>query len=82
MRRHLRTNERRLAELGDLCYTKMELTADLEPWIDDFLRVEALGWKGREGVSFSQDPSGTKYLRAMLREAFCGGRAMAECPDP
>jgi CelD/BcsL family acetyltransferase involved in cellulose biosynthesis len=76
MRRHIRTYERRLAELGEARYIRVESAADLETWIEDFLKVEASGWRGKEGVSFSQDPSGTKYLKAMLRDALSGGHTM------
>jgi CelD/BcsL family acetyltransferase involved in cellulose biosynthesis len=69
---HLLRRERRLAELGLLEYTEPQTPAAAEAWADDFLRLEAAGWKGseEEGKAFAVDPGDTGYFRDLTRTAF------------
>jgi len=43
-------------------------------WIEEFLRLEASGWKGRENTSIASDDSDQSYFRSIAKEAFRRGR--------
>ncbi|HZX96630.1 MAG TPA: GNAT family N-acetyltransferase [Myxococcales bacterium] len=50
-RKELRRQRARLSELGRLATDELAQGADPLPWIDEFLALEAAGWKGRDGVA-------------------------------
>jgi CelD/BcsL family acetyltransferase involved in cellulose biosynthesis len=66
-RREFRRQRSRLSELGRLTTEELPAGADPLPWVDEFLRLEAQGWKGREGVDSLRD-------RAFMAE-MAGGAA-------
>jgi CelD/BcsL family acetyltransferase involved in cellulose biosynthesis len=69
--------ERRLSELGKLEYRQVESISDVEGWVDEFLQLEAVGWKGGTGgnafAKFDQDVS---YLQTISREGLRRNRVM------
>jgi CelD/BcsL family acetyltransferase involved in cellulose biosynthesis len=69
--------ERRLSELGKLEYRQMESISDVDGWVDEFLKLEAVGWKGGTGgnafAKFEQD---VDYLRTISREGLRRNRVM------
>lgn len=75
-RRELRRHWRRLTELGDL--TERSLAADqgraVESWIDSFLHLESLGWKGHQGTSFKEANGAAEYFREITRAAYAQDR--------
>ncbi len=46
--KEVRRKEKRLRDLGRLVWRELEPGEDARPWLSDFLRLEASGWKGRE----------------------------------
>ena len=67
-RRHLREYQRlkrRLADLGTLEYRIARQPDDVRQAVEDFLALEASGWKGREGSAMAVD----RYRAAFAREA-------------
>lgn len=52
-RRDLQRKQRRLMELGRLEYVPLHLQGDAEHWLEEFLRLEMAGWKGREGTALA-----------------------------
>src|SRR5436853_5694834 len=52
-RKELRRQEKRLAETARLEYVELSANEELEAWVEDFLRLEAEGWKGRAGTAMS-----------------------------
>lgn len=71
--------ERRLAELGRLEARSLTNSAELEAWVESFLRLEAAGWKGQEGTALASDPAHAAFFRTMARAAFdAGGLQMFE----
>jgi CelD/BcsL family acetyltransferase involved in cellulose biosynthesis len=69
--------ERRLAELGKLEYHRVDDIRDLDGWIDEFLRLEAAGWKGGPaGAAFAKEAEQAAYLRTISREGFRQNRVM------
>lgn len=90
--RHLlheaRRRGRRLAERGEVLFEVRDGTQDLDGLLEEGLRVEVSGWKGREGTAVSSSPDTLAFYRAvagwaaergLLRLAFLrlGGRPLA-----
>lgn len=69
-RKELRRQERRLGETGRLVYDQLEEGGDLDPWLDEFLELEALGWKGQGGSALINDPAALAVFRAYAHGAF------------
>mgnify|MGYP001138909982 CR=1 FL=1 len=68
-RKELRRQFARLEEQGALRLTRLSDDADLDRWIDDFLALEASGWKGRAGSALASHPATTALFRESLRGA-------------
>jgi hypothetical protein len=73
-RKMLRRQERQLSEIGRLEYDALTPDDDVEVWIEEFLRLEASGWKGRENSAIASDESDQSYFRSIAKEAFRQGR--------
>ena len=52
--KELRRLERRLAERGTLHFEELPPDGAVGPWLDEFMALEASGWKGREGTAIGQ----------------------------
>ncbi len=59
LRRNLARHERHLEENGELSYSCFDATdaGAITQAIDDFLRLEAAGWKGSSGTAIESDPT-------------------------
>lgn len=84
-RRAAASAERRLKNLA---YVRLEPQEDIGRWIDEFLRIEAAGWKGRNGSAMASSAANERYFREIIAAAFrrgqligcgldAGGRAIA-----
>jgi CelD/BcsL family acetyltransferase involved in cellulose biosynthesis len=69
-RRAFERKERRLSEIGPLEYAALEHGGDIERWTEEFLRLEAAGWKGQTGTALACDAKDSQYFRAIVRAAF------------
>ncbi len=65
-RQELRRQRRRLGEQGRLEVRVSRPEEDILPWIDEFARLEAAGWKGREGTAFAAQETDASYLREII----------------
>lgn len=72
-RKELRRQFTRLAELGDLRFTREDTCAGLGRWMDEFLALEHSGWKGSAGSALSSHFS----TEAMFRDALAGAAKAA-----
>lgn len=63
----LRRRRRRLAEVGEVCLD-VRLDADQEA-LEDFLRVEAAGWKGVRGTAVGSEPETRAFYLEVARWA-------------
>jgi CelD/BcsL family acetyltransferase involved in cellulose biosynthesis len=70
LRRQLRRKERRLAERPGFAVTKVSSAADIE----NFLALEASGWKAEAGGAFAASEASLRFGRAVLAEAQRRGR--------
>ena len=68
-KKELRRQERRLGEQGALAYVD---ATDTDAWIDEFLALEARGWKSSS--SMKADPIGRELFRAYCNGAHARGR--------
>jgi hypothetical protein len=68
-RKEYRRLYNRFSELGDLDLAVMESDADVRNWIDEFLTLEASGWKGKQGTAFSSNESERAFFEAVICSA-------------
>ncbi len=73
-RKELRRQKRRLAEQGSLKFERLSDEAGIEQWIDEFLKLEAAGWKGDAGSALHSDSQTSEFFRAALLGAAKAGR--------
>jgi hypothetical protein len=72
--KELRRQRRRLKDLGSFEFRALESGDDLTRWIDQFITLEAAGWKGAEGTAIACRVSETAYFRSIVRDAHVRGR--------
>ena len=65
-RKKLRQHRRRLAAKGELKSVVVSEPTAVRTVIDDFLKLEASGWKGREGNAILNYPARAQFARAMI----------------
>lgn len=65
MRKELRRQRRRLGDLGPLAHEALTGAEEIAAALDEFLALEAAGWKGRAGTAIAQAP----HLRAFVADA-------------
>jgi CelD/BcsL family acetyltransferase involved in cellulose biosynthesis len=73
-RKELARLRNRLAEEGELATRFFAPGDDLAAWCDAFLRLEAAGWKGREGSALGSAPATEAFFRDSLAGAEAAGR--------
>src|SRR5258706_5988814 len=76
LRRRLRRKERRLSERGRVEHVAMRPEDDIGRWIDDFLRIEASGWKGQSGSALASSEGDRRYFTEIATSAFHRGRLL------
>jgi CelD/BcsL family acetyltransferase involved in cellulose biosynthesis len=76
LRKKMARNERRLEERGALEHRALRGHDDIERWIDEFLRIEASGWKGRQGSALACTEANARFARDVFRSAFERGRLL------
>lgn len=67
-RKYLRKQERRLERLGFVEYVEWQAGAEIETWLEEFLQLEAKGWKGRAGSALASDPASRQFFLEAMRE--------------
>jgi len=76
LRRRMRRIEKRLCERGRVEHVAMQPGDNVARWIDEFLQIEASGWKGREGTAMACSESGRRYFTDIATSAFRRGRLL------
>jgi CelD/BcsL family acetyltransferase involved in cellulose biosynthesis len=69
-RRELARKERRLRERGAVAHVVLRADGDVGRWIEEFLELEASGWKGRRGSALACSPENRRFAVAALTAAF------------
>jgi CelD/BcsL family acetyltransferase involved in cellulose biosynthesis len=73
-RRDNRRKERRLAELGSPTFELLRDGSQVDRWVDDFLQLEASGWKGADGGAFATQAADAAYFRKVIGDGFLEDR--------
>lgn len=73
-RKELRRQFARLAERGTVTVERRTDGEGLAQWTEDFLALEAAGWKGTAGSALACDPATARLLREALPGAAARGR--------
>jgi len=73
-RKMIRRLERELAEIGRLEYDALTPNDAVAVWIEEFLQLEASGWKGRESSALASNELERGYFKSIAAEAFRRGR--------
>jgi CelD/BcsL family acetyltransferase involved in cellulose biosynthesis len=72
-RKKLRQHRRRLGELGALATTRHRAPAEVAAALEEFLALEASGWKGRSGTAVASNPAHADFVRAAFRGMAAAG---------
>lgn len=72
--REARRRRRKLEAMGALAFEALAEGEDPRPWIEELIRLEAAGWKGKEGVAAASEPHVEAMVRQVLAEAHRAGR--------
>lgn len=73
-RQELRRREKRLHEQGKLTHVALERGGDVARWSDEFLKLEASGWKGKEGSAMNCSEANRKFAIEVFTAAYQRGR--------
>lgn len=75
-RKKLRRRERRLRDQGTLERRVLRAGDDIDKWIDELLRLEAAGWKGKAGSALACSEANRRFAQEAFRAAFERGRLL------
>ncbi len=75
-RRKIKHQEKQLSALGHIEYDVLGQGDDIDARIEEFLQLEASGWKGREGSALASNAGERQYFEAIAREGFRRGQLM------
>lgn len=73
-RKNYKRYMRQLQELGDLEWRFIRGGGSPDSHIDEFIRLEHMGWKGMDGTSLYSDPNHVNFFREMIRGFNLGNR--------
>ena len=73
-RKELRRQHNRLAEEGALTFERIDGDEGLTAWAEEFLNLEAAGWKGAEGSALASAPDTAVFFMQALEGAAAAGR--------
>ena len=66
---------RKLSELGEVQFLLSDETSDFDQLANDFLRIEASGWKGDNGTALASQPASEAFYRELIAESAKSGGA-------
>jgi hypothetical protein len=75
-KKELRRQQNRLAEKGRLEYVALKDERELEGWLNDFMQLEANGWKGLQGSAFSSTEASKRFFETTVKQAFAKKQLM------
>jgi hypothetical protein len=74
MKNNLRRWQARLAAAGEVRPVRLGPGDDVAAWTEEFIRLEASGWKGRAGTAIACRDDDRRYITGVFAEAFRRGR--------
>ncbi|MEZ5826498.1 MAG: GNAT family N-acetyltransferase [Geminicoccaceae bacterium] len=72
-RKELARQYRRLGEHGRLECRRLEAGASIDPWIEQFLALEAMGWKGRSGTAIGASSAHRRHFERLVADFHARG---------
>ncbi|WP_198045952.1 GNAT family N-acetyltransferase [Novosphingobium aquimarinum] len=78
-RKELRRMMHRLRDIGEITFQRHRSDDGLDPWLSEFLELEAGGWKQREGTAIACRPQEERFFRQAM--SACADRGMLERID-
>jgi CelD/BcsL family acetyltransferase involved in cellulose biosynthesis len=76
LKNNLRRCEARLAAHGPVSSVRLAPGDDVAAWTEEFIRLEASGWKGREGSALGCREDDRRFVAEVFPEAFRRGRLL------
>ena len=76
MKNNVRRWSARLATLGEVRPVRLAQGDDAARWLEEFLRLEASGWKGSAGSALACREDDRRFAAAVFAEAFRRGRLL------
>lgn len=73
-RQEYRRQRRRLSEQGAFTSRVLGAKDSVEPWLEQFFRLEAAGWKGTEKTALATQPREQEFFRSIVTSAHAMGR--------
>ena len=70
MKNNLRRWQARLASHGEVTPVRLARDGDLARWSEEFLRLEASGWKAKQGSAIACREEDRRFVAAIFPEAF------------
>lgn len=71
-----RRQRRRLGEMGRLEFNSVLQADEVDDWIVEFMRLEASGWKAREGTALQANTDQRAYVQEVARNGFARGQVL------
>jgi hypothetical protein len=68
-RHEMRRQERRLAEMGQLRFKRVEAADDVTAWLEAFVALEMNGWKGQQATAFGSKVGDLAFLEEVAHSA-------------
>lgn len=72
-RKELRRQRARLEEQGAVTHEILSSPSAIDAWTEEFLTMEASGWKGAEGTALASSSEGRRFFANAVRRAFAAG---------
>ena len=76
MKNNLRRWQARLGSHGEVTPVRLARDGDLARWTDQFLKLEASGWKAEQGSALACRDDDLRFVAAVFPEAFRRGRLL------
>jgi CelD/BcsL family acetyltransferase involved in cellulose biosynthesis len=70
VRKEYRRQRKRLAERGPLAFRTLQEPREVKDWLEQFLALEASGWKGREGHALGLSRNQRNFLLVAAQAGF------------
>lgn len=74
-RKEIARLENRLAELGEVRFEILRSSDGAADWIEDFLTLEAAGWKGQDGAALALETGRRSFFEEALSTGLATGKA-------
>lgn len=73
--KELRRQRNRLADMGEVAFSVASVPNTIVPALENFLRLEASGWKGRRGTALVHDSGDAEFIRRAIPTLASDGKA-------